>query len=153
MSEDGADDERGLLGDDERFEHALGPDVPSVDVPSVSIPGEDGADGGEDAGAVDESDAFDADVDPEVSRTFWRLVLVFDVALFSIAVGPMFVYFWGDWSVGGPLTALGAVTFGYGVREYRAFRRSRAADSPEPAPDGGTEAGVDLETDAGADEG
>lgn len=145
MSEDGADDENGLLGDPERFEHSLGPDVPEVDVPSVSIPGEDDDESsgeGTDDGEVDDADAFDADVDPEVSRTFWRLVVVFDVAFLALALGPMFIYFEGDWNVGGPLVALGVFSFLYGVREYRAFRRSRASESPEPAADGGTEGGA-----------
>jgi hypothetical protein len=144
VSEDGADEESGLLDDPERFEHALGPDVPEVDIPTVSIPGEEeegnaAEDDDAEDDAVDEADAFDTDVDPEVSRTFWRLVVVFDVAFLALALGPMFIYFEGDWNVGGPLVALGAVSFLYGVREYRAFRRSRASDSAEPAPDDGAE--------------
>jgi hypothetical protein len=162
VSEDGADDENGLLDDPERFEHSLGPDVPEVDVPTVSIPGEDDdTDGdGVDDGAVDDADAFDTDVDPEVSRTFWRLVVVFDVAFLALALGPMFIYFEGDWNVGGPLVALGAISFLYGVREYRAFRRSRASESPdssEPAPDDGIEPDESRESgavdaDTGTDE-
>ncbi|ELZ25497.1 hypothetical protein C475_10714 [Halosimplex carlsbadense 2-9-1] len=144
MSEDGADDESGLLDDPERFEHSLGPDVPEVDIPTVSIPGEDEGEAAEDEGAeLDDDAAFDTDVDPEVSRTFWRLVAVFDVAFLALALGPMFIYFEGDWNVGGPLVALGAVSFLYGVREYRAFRRSRAseaaADEPRATDDADTD--------------
>ena len=118
----GTDDS--LLGNPERFEPSLGPDTPSVDVPSTDTSGEG------DMGF---------DVDPEISRTFWRLVVVFDVALFAMAVGPMFIYFRGDWATGGPLIALGAVSFVYGVLVYRRFRRGRDAEAeadtgadPEP---------------------
>ncbi|WP_415382517.1 hypothetical protein [Halosimplex sp. TS25] len=116
-----AEDEGGLLGDAERFESSLGPDVPEVEVPEVEIPSVPGAG---DAGETDEADAdaLDVDVDPEVSRTFWRLVLVFDVALLAMSLGPMFVFFRGDWDTGGPLFVLGAVAFAYGVREYRQYR-------------------------------
>lgn len=116
---DGEEDD-GLLGDAERFESSLGPDVPHVDVPEVDIPSVPGA---AEAG-TDEADvgAFDGDVDPEVSRTFWRLVVVFDVAFLAMSLGPMFVFFRGDWDTGGPLFVLGAAAFVYGVREYRQYR-------------------------------
>ncbi|MFC7142462.1 hypothetical protein ACFQMA_21815 [Halosimplex aquaticum] len=123
MSND-ADEDDGLLGGAERFESSLGPDVPEVDVPEVDIPSVPGA---ADAGETDEADAgaLDGDVDPEVSRTFWRLVLVFDVALLAMSLGPMFVFFRSDWDTGGPLFVLGVAAFVYGVREYRQFRDGR----------------------------
>jgi hypothetical protein len=105
--DDGAADD-GLLGDPERFEPSFGPDVPEVEVPSVSV--------------ETDHDDFDADVDPELRRTFWRLVVVFDVALLALSLGPMFVYFRGDWATGGPLLALGAAAFAYGVVVYRRYR-------------------------------
>lgn len=120
--DEGTDDS--LLGNPERFEPSLGPEVPSVDVPGAS----DDEDG-------ERLEMFPEDVDPEVSRTFWRLVIVFDAALLALAVGPMFIYFHGDWTTGGRLLALGATTFAYGVYRYRRYRASRGEDSAPPASD------------------
>jgi len=113
---DDADEDGGLLGDGEEHESSLGPGVPAVDIPEVDIPStyEPG-----DSGDIE---AVDADIDPTVSRVFWRLVLVFDVAFLAMALGLMFVYFRGDWTTGGPAIALGATAFVYGVREYREYR-------------------------------
>lgn len=126
MSDDEADEtDDSLLGSPERFEPSLGPDVPEVD-----IPGTDDA-----AEADDDLEMFPDDVDPTVSRTFWRLVVVFDAALLALAVGPMFIYFRGNWEVGGQLLLLGGVTFAYGVYQYRRYRRDRASDGGRAAGD------------------
>jgi hypothetical protein len=114
VSDDG-DDDGGLLGDEE-YKPSLGPDVPAVDIPEVDIPST------YEPGNSGDIEGVDADVDPAVSRVFWRLVLVFDVAFLALALGPMFIYFRGDWGTGGPAIALGAVAFVYGVREYREYR-------------------------------
>jgi hypothetical protein len=59
------------------------------------------------------------DIDPETYGLFWRLVVVVDVALIALALGPMFIYFEGDWDVGAPLVGLGLVSLGYGYLRYR----------------------------------
>ncbi|WP_436906677.1 DUF7322 domain-containing protein [Halosimplex marinum] len=115
---DGGDDP---FDDPGGSESSLGPDIPEVDVPEVDVPEVD-----HDYG---DADAFDADVDPELRRTFWRLVVVFDVALLALSLGPMFVYFRGDWATGGPLFALGAVAFAYGVLTYRRYRADNPTES------------------------
>jgi hypothetical protein len=79
---------------------------PERDLPRVPTP------------SVDEED-----VDPEILETFWRSVVLANVALFGLALGPMLVYFRGQWLWGAAAVALGAVT---GVRvyhHYRAFQR------------------------------
>ncbi|QLH84505.1 DUF7322 domain-containing protein [Halosimplex pelagicum] len=103
-----------------RSESSLGPDIPEVDVPEVEVPS-----------VETNHDDFDADVDPELRRTFWRLVVVFDVALLALSLGPMFVYFRGDWETGGPLFALGAISFAYGVLTYRRYRADDDAGEPD----------------------
>lgn len=65
------------------------------------------------------------DVDPDIANLFWRLVLVFNVAIAALAIGPMLVYFRGSWELGLQVTALGAVTFAYGALRYHYFRKSR----------------------------
>ena len=116
MSDDADEDgDGGLLGDEE-YESSLGPDVPAVDFPEVDVPSVPNT------GSAEGAEVVDADVDPEVSRFFWRLVVVFDAALLALALGLMFIYFRGDWETGGPMLALGAIAFVYGVREYREYR-------------------------------
>lgn len=110
----------------------LGPDVPSVDIPSVDTASAESLGAGE-------------DVDSETFRTFWRLVVVMDVALLALAVGPMFVYFRGNWQRGLLLVAFGLTVGLYGVGKYRSYRDGRSAE--ESATDDET---IDDET-AGLD--
>jgi hypothetical protein len=123
---DAGDDEQEWWEDAEPDPPSLGPDVPSVDVPEVDVP------------AVD-SEASGVDVDAETARGFWRLVLVFDVALLALSLGPMFIYFQGNWRRGGLLLGFGLCTFLYGVARYREFR--------DAAPDPDAEAEVDGDGD------
>lgn len=107
---------------------SIGPEVPEVDVPEVDIPGS--------------GDPVGGDVDVETAKGFWRLVLIFDVALLALALGPMFVYFEGDLRRGGTLVAFGALVFAYGVARYREFRNDGNAhdDGLEESPaDEGTD--------------
>jgi hypothetical protein len=94
----------------EGFDHgAVGPDVPSVDGPEVET-----------------TDLDEVDPDPETARLFWRLVLVFDVALFALVAGPVLWYFEGRRALGLQVAALGVVTFTYGV--YRLRTRETGGD-------------------------
>lgn len=108
MSNDDGESDDGLLGNPERFESSLGPSTPEVDVPEAPDPRPESADMGE--------------ADPEVARTFWKLVIMLDVAFLGMALGPMFVFFEGDWNTGLPLFALGVVAFAYAVFQYRQYR-------------------------------
>ncbi|MEF8852540.1 MAG: hypothetical protein V5A28_08995 [Haloarculaceae archaeon] len=125
-ADDGNGDDRAWWQRSDPDPPSVGPDVPEVDVPEVDVPSPDDATGG-------------ADVDVDTAKGFWRLVLVFDVALLALALGPMFVYFRGDLRRGGMLFAFGALAFLYGVARYREFRaedetRDNQADTSE---DGG----------------
>ncbi|WP_262175720.1 DUF7322 domain-containing protein [Haloarcula laminariae] len=73
----------------------------------------------------------------EVTSLFWKLVVVFNVALLALALGPMFAYFRGNVDFGLQLTAAGAILFAYGYFRYRQFVRERdddesAAEGDEP---------------------
>jgi hypothetical protein len=112
----------------------LGPDAPSVDAPSV--------------GDTSDSLTPPEDVDPEIRRTFWQLVVVVDVALLALSLGPMFIYFEGDVRRGLLLIAFGVAVSAYGVRKYRNYRAGRDdadeasdSDSATPASDGGDRQG------------
>lgn len=60
-----------------------------------------------------------ADVPPDLRRTFWRLVAVFNVALLAAGVGVMLIGFEGQLRDGGALVAIGVGAFLYGYRGYR----------------------------------
>lgn len=83
------------------------------------------------------------DIDPETYGLFWRLVVVVDVALIALALGPMFIYFEGNWDVGGPLVALGVVSLGYGYVRYRHHEPpsedGETTGEPAERADGGSE--------------
>lgn len=105
-----------LSKEPDELEPSLGPDLPEVSLPEVAETKKEMPTPGE-------------DIDRETYSLFWRLVLVIDVALFAVAVGPMFVYFENDWSIGLPLTLLGLASFGYAVVQYRSHQARKAAAS------------------------
>jgi len=74
---------------------------------------------------VPEPGSGDLDADPELFRTFWKLVVVFNLALFAASLGPMLAFFRGRVLVGGGVFLLGIGSFVYGIRRYRSFRRER----------------------------
>lgn len=62
----------------------------------------------------------------EVTTLFWKLVVVFNIAILGLSVGPMFVFFEGETQLGLRITVVGAVLFAYGLARYILFRRQRA---------------------------
>jgi hypothetical protein len=78
----------------------IGPTVPEVEVPQPPDPAE-------------------ADVPDGLARQFWKLVAVFNVALFALALGPMLIVFRGEWQNGSAVFAVGVAAFGYGYLRYR----------------------------------
>lgn len=101
----------------------LGPDIPTApgsefdpdqlgpDIPTPPEPGEG---------------------DTGVVALFWKLVVVFNVAVFGLAVGPMIGVFLGDWDLGLQVFAVGALAFAYGTIRYDRFRRGRDEEPDEP---------------------
>lgn len=71
------------------------------------------------------------DVDPEILETFWRSVVLANVALFGLALGPMLVYFRGQWLWGGVAIVLGALAGLRVYHHYRAFERRHGDGSEE----------------------
>lgn len=64
----------------------------------------------------------------EVAGLFWALVLVFNVALLGLALGPMLAYFEGMVDLGIQIFLGGVVLFAYGSYRYVKFTRNRDAD-------------------------
>jgi hypothetical protein len=65
----------------------------------------------------------------DVTALFWKLVVVFNVAILALSVGPMLAYFDGQVDLGLRIFAVGAILFGYGVFRYVQFTRDRDEES------------------------
>lgn len=96
----------------------------------------------------------EADVDPEILETFWLSVLLANVAVAGLTIGPMLVYFRGMWVAGGVAVAVGAFALLRVTQHVRAFRERRAGDetnderteaTDDDTPDDGT---ADVADDA-----
>jgi hypothetical protein len=68
-------------------------------------------------------DLADSDVSPDILKTFWKLVGIFNVALLATSLGLLLVAFEGRWTVGGVLVAVGLGAFLVGWRGYRRVRK------------------------------
>ena len=70
---------------------------------------------------------------PDAIALFWKLVVVFNVALLALAIGPMFVVFQGRVDLGIQIFLVGVLAFAYGSYRYYRFRYGddAAPDSPE----------------------
>lgn len=97
----GSDHDFSLLSEDAEAEYP-GPGAPSVPSPD--------------------------DADREVAGLFWVLVLVFNLAVGALAIGPMMIVFQGWWDMGLQVTLVGVLAFAYGTIRYYRFRRDRLAD-------------------------
>ncbi|ELZ86526.1 hypothetical protein C453_06481 [Haloferax elongans ATCC BAA-1513] len=103
------------------------PEVDLPNVPRVDIPGEDSD--------SDDDPEFTADINPEQSRMFWASVILANVGVAGITVGPMLIYFQGETLVGGGATLLGVLAL---TRVYSLYREYQAHDwsSDEDSDDG-----------------
>jgi len=128
---DGPDEDgEGVLSEKSPYEpdefdpSSLGPDIPEAPSPP------------------------DIGASSEVAGLFWQLVLVFNIALLGLSVGPMLAYFEGQVDLGLRITAVGALLFGYGVFRYRQFVRQRddeTEDDDGDEPDATESTGQALE--------
>jgi hypothetical protein len=89
-------------------------------------------------------DSLDDAEDPAEIRLFYKLVVVFNVSLLALAIGPMLVYFEGNWELGSRVFAVGAVIFAYGA--YRYYDHVHAGKDEA---DGEADAGPDSEEPEG----
>jgi hypothetical protein len=64
-------------------------------------------------------DTASNDVPSELKKQFWKLVLLFNVALFGMSLGVMLVGFEGRWRLGGAFFLVGAVAFARGWLGYK----------------------------------
>ncbi|KAB1189070.1 MULTISPECIES: hypothetical protein [Haloferax] len=97
-------------------------DLPKI--PRVKVPGQEG-DGSLKSEFSDDAPDLSADIDPELSRLFWASVLLANVGVAGITLGPMLVYFRGQLLIGAGVTALG---IGALVRVYSMYQEYKATD-------------------------
>lgn len=72
---------------------------------------------------IPEPDPSEGNLNSDAVKLFVRLVVVFNVALFGVTVGPLFLYFEGDIRTGGTLLVVGLLAGGYGLARYWVFAR------------------------------
>ena len=112
------------------------------DEPDEFDPDSIGPDPPDSASTLEESFGATADVSDDLFRAFWASVLLLNVALASLSLGAMFVYFRGDYGTGGPALLVGTVAALATARYYWRFKTGRYA---EPEADGAD--GDDGDTD------
>lgn len=115
----GLDTDPGPDTDDDRWPHE--PDEPDPEArwgnPEEELP------------TIPEVDVPDAgDADPEVRRAFWAAVVMANVALLLVSLGPMLAVFRGQWRLGGALFAVGVIVFYRLYRHYRSFAADDGGD-------------------------
>lgn len=66
------------------------------------------------------------DVPRELRVGFWSVVVLFNVAVFGVTVGPIVWYLGGDLRIGGALLAVGIFATVRGLMRYRQLRASEA---------------------------
>ena len=96
----------------------------------------------------------EADYQSDVAGLFVKLVVVFNVALLALALGPMLAYFRGQVDLGSRVFLVGVVFFGYGTYKYLLFTRRDTGDQDQDTEDevSDGEDATDETSDAGETE-
>jgi hypothetical protein len=101
----------------------------------------------------DPSDIDSSNVDPELQKLFWKLVLVIKFSLISLTLGALFVTLGNNPSLGVQLLAFGGVLVSYGIYQYRKSKARIDSEEFDPVqPDSKTTA-VDEQSAASTDPG
>ncbi len=65
-------------------------------------------------------------VPKHVAVAFWTVVVVVNAAILALSLGPLLIFFRGQWLLGGGLFVLGVALSGLAYWRYRQFRREQA---------------------------
>ncbi|ELZ13719.1 hypothetical protein C479_02701 [Halovivax asiaticus JCM 14624] len=88
-----------------------------------------------------------SEVDPEISRAFWTIVLVVNAALLFVSLGPMLWFFLGWAQEGITLIVGGLALFGLAYYRYRRFM-ANAPDQDDDTDDDGKAPGQSTESNS-----
>ncbi|KTG09809.1 hypothetical protein AUR64_09250 [Haloprofundus marisrubri] len=73
----------------------------------------------------------EGEVDSELKTTFWVSVVLVNVGVGALSLGAMFVYFRGQWRLGGGLVVVGLFLLLRTYQRYQQFREKRASKAAE----------------------
>ncbi|WP_435097096.1 DUF7322 domain-containing protein [Halarchaeum sp. P4] len=76
----------------------------------------------------DDEDDDSVEIDSDVQRKFWYLVVVFNLAVLAASLGLLFLYFRGQLLLGGGLAAVGFAGLAYGFYTYWRVQREFAEE-------------------------
>lgn len=95
-----------------------------------------------------------AAVDSAVSGPFWASVVLVNLAVFALSLGPMLIFFRGEWLIGLGLVAGGTLALGRTYHLYRQFKRSadRGENDDSDEDDDGETDGDDGGSDRDSDD-
>ncbi|WP_191967069.1 MULTISPECIES: hypothetical protein [Haloferax] len=122
------------------------PEVDLPNVPRVDIPGQSGDESLKEEFS-DDAQEFTADVDPEQSRLFWASVILTNIGVAAVALGPMLIYFRGQTLIGLGVTLLGVAAL---ARVYKTYREYQQRDWSDDENDGDDAESGDTRTDGNA---
>lgn len=83
----------------------------------------------------------------EVPRVFWASVILVNVALLTLSLGPMLIVFRGQWILGLSLVAVGVVALARTYQLYRKFEATRDGEDESQGSKGEKESSVDADVD------
>lgn len=110
-------------------------DLPNI--PYVDVPGQED-DESLKSEFSDDAPEFTVDIDPEQSRLFWASVVLANVGLAAISIGPMLIYFRGQLLVGGGVTLLGMASLARVYTMYQEYEtRDWSTDDEDTSSDDG----------------
>ncbi|QCJ47662.1 hypothetical protein [Haloprofundus sp. MHR1] len=74
----------------------------------------------------------EGEVDSELATAFWVSVVLVNVGVGALSLGAMFLYFRGQWRLGGGLFVVGLFLLLRTYQRYRQFREGRTTDDGVP---------------------
>ncbi|MEF8829769.1 MAG: hypothetical protein V5A49_12085 [Haloarcula sp.] len=87
------------------------------------------------------------DFESDAAGLFVKLVIVFNIALLALSLGPMLAYFEGRVDLGTRVFLVGLIAFGYGTFRYIQFKRERESETDDG--DGPADDGAETQVDEG----
>lgn len=85
-----------------------------------------------------DTSASAGEIDSDVAGAFWTAVVLANAGLFAVSLGPMLVFFRGQWLFGGGLFVFGLLALARTYQHVRAFQtRDRGDDAREARDDVG----------------